>query len=96
MRESTYQSKLIGKIERLLPGCHIQKNSTDFQQGLPDLLVLHGKRWAMLEVKRDQFAPQQPNQSYYIDRFRGMGFAAFIYPENEEEVLSALQSALSD
>jgi hypothetical protein len=61
--------------------------------GVPDITVLYGRFWAMLEVKVSASAPSQPNQEYYVDEMNKMGFAAFIYPENEEEVLYALQQA---
>jgi hypothetical protein len=47
----------------------------------------------MLEVKASADAPEQPNQEYYVNSLDAMSFAAFIYPENEEEVLDDLQSA---
>lgn len=47
----------------------------------------------MLEVKPRENARQQPNQEYYIELFDDMSFGAFIYPENEEEVLYDLQQA---
>lgn len=91
MREAQYQSHLIKRLRRLLRGCVILKNDTDYLQGVPDLLVLYQDRWAMLEVKAHEHAVEQPNQRYYVDLFNGMSFAAFIYPENEDEVLDALQ-----
>lgn len=95
MRESVYQNKIIKKIRNLLPGCVIIKNDPEYIQGIPDLLVLYSDRWAMLEVKGSANAPQQPNQGYYVDLFNEMSFSAFIYPENEEEVLHDLQRSLS-
>jgi hypothetical protein len=93
MLESKYQKDLIDTIGEILPGCFIIKIGTDFMQGLPDLLILWRDRWAMLEVKPRESAREQPNQRYYVDLFGEMSFAAFIYPENEEEVLDALQHA---
>ena len=72
----------------------IQKLDSGYQQGIPDLLILFDERWAMLEVKKSADEQPGPNQEYFIDMFDGMSFAAFIYPENEEEILDALQQAL--
>lgn len=93
MRESTYQARLIQDLRVLFPGCLILKNDTDYLQGIPDLTILWRDRWAMLEVKAYEGAPEQPNQAHYVDHTNRMSFAAFIYPENEEEVLDALQTA---
>lgn len=94
MRESTYQARLIKDLKDLFPGCFILKNDSEYLQGVPDLLILYEDRWAMLEVKAYRDAPEQPNQRFYVTELGSMSFAAFIYPENEEEVLHALQSAL--
>lgn len=93
MLERDYQAQLIKKLRRLFPGCVILKNDTDYMQGVPDLTVLYGLCWAMLEVKASPHAPEQPNQAYYVQQLNEMSFAAFIHPFNEDEVLHALQSA---
>jgi hypothetical protein len=93
MTENKYQAQLIRRIERRLPGCVIFKMDA-IRQGTPDLLILWNNSWAFLEVKAYADAPEQPNQEYYIHRFHEMSFASFIYPENEEDVLNALQQAL--
>jgi hypothetical protein len=93
MTESQYQSKLIKKLEKLFPGCFILKNDPSYQQGAPDLIILWKNFWASLEVKASASSISQPNQGYYIDQLDAMSFAAYIYPENEEEVLNALQQA---
>jgi hypothetical protein len=93
MLESNYQAKLIRKIRRRFPDCIVLKNDTDYIQGMPDLTILYEDRWAILEVKTSENARSQPNQDWYIARLNDMSFAAFIYPENEEEVLDALQQA---
>ncbi len=95
MRESTYQAQLIKDLYSMFPGCVVLKNDTDYLQGIPDLLILYGNKWAMLEVKASESAPKQPNQDYYINLLDGMSFAAFIYPSIEEEILYELQQAFS-
>ena len=93
MAENRYQAKLIKTLERLFPGCVILKNDSSLKQGILDLTILWGKCWASLEVKDSSSAKMRPNQEYYIKRLGEMSFAAKIYPENEEEVLNALQQA---
>jgi hypothetical protein len=93
MREGRYQSDLIRKLRDLFPGCMILKNDSSYLQGVPDLLILYRNKWAMLEVKPSHKAEHQVNQDYYVGLLDDMSFASFIYPENEEEVLYALQSA---
>jgi hypothetical protein len=91
--ERHYQPLLIKKLRRLFDGIIILKNDSSYMQGVPDLILLYGPFWAMLEVKADKDSPFQPNQEYYLDQFNRMSFAACIYPENEGEVLSALEQA---
>lgn len=93
MTESQYQSKLIEKLKQMFPGCVVFKNDAAYQQGILDLTILYGEKWASLEVKRSAAARSQPNQDYFVNTLNDMSFAAFIFPENEKEVLSALQQA---
>jgi len=93
MRESEYQRKIYTKLEKLFPGCMIIKNDPQSLQGIPDFLILWKGYWAALEVKTSPKAEIQPNQEIYVDNMNSMSFAAFIYPENEEEVLCDLQHA---
>lgn len=93
MTEGQYQSKLRKRIEEMFPGCMVFNTHTIHGQGYPDLLILWNDRWAALEVKMGPKSARQSNQDHYVDRFNQMSFAAYIYPENEEEVLSALQQA---
>lgn len=95
MTENRYQAYLIKKLEHLFPGCMILKNDAGYKQGIPDLVIFYGDRWAMLEVKASERSPHQPNQDYYVQVLDEMSFAAFIYPENEEAILDGLQQALS-
>lgn len=91
MLESQYQAQLKKTLENMFPGCFIIKNDEQQLQGIPDLLILYRSKWAMLEVKAWKGALRQPNQDYYVRMFDDMSFAAFIYPENEEDVLRDLQ-----
>lgn len=92
--EAIYQAKLIDKLQAMFPTGFIIKTDPMECQGIPDILLLVGDRWAMLEVKRCENAESRPNQPYYVSMFDRMSFASFIYPENEEQVLHELQSAL--
>lgn len=92
--ERDFQAKLIKEIKELLPDCLVMKNDSSYIQGIPDLLILYEDKWACLEVKRSLNAKRQPNQDYYIEKMKGMSFASYICPENKEEVLNDLQSAL--
>lgn len=94
MLERNYQSKLIKKIEKRFPDCIVMKQDANYKQGIPDLLILYGERWAALEVKQDGKAFRRPNQEYYVDKMNSMSYASFIYPENEEDVLNAMEQAL--
>ena len=89
-KESKYQRDLIKKLSRQIPGCLVLKNDANYLQGIPDLLILHGDMWAMLEVKNTKYAKVQPNQEYYVSKLTRMGFARFICPETEVEVLEEL------
>lgn len=92
--ERDYKPRLHKRIERLLPGCVIIINDEQLFPGIPDTLILYGNRWAMLEVKRSRNSIRRPNQPYWVEEFDHMSFAAFICPENEEEVLHDLQRSL--
>lgn len=93
MLESQFQSQLIKKLEHMFDGCVILKNDAANRQGIPDLIILHGDRWAALEVKKSARATHRPNQDWYVRNLNAMSFAAFVYPENEMDVLNALQEA---
>lgn len=96
-RESDLESKFKGELKAdlsgLFPGCFILNNDANMIQGIPDLTILYKKHWAILEVKASWNSEHQPNQDWYVDMFDGMSFAAFIFPENKEEVLHDLQKA---
>lgn len=94
MIESAYQASLINKIKARFPGCIIMKNDSSYIQGIPDLLILYNDRWASLEVKKSENAKHRPNQDYYVEKMNEMSYSAFIFPENEEEVLDEMARSL--
>ena len=91
--ESGFQDRLIAELKEMFPGCMVFK--MDQIQGIPDLLILYGKRWASLENKKSATAKRQPNQEYYVDLMNKMSFSRFICPENKEEVRTELRKAFS-
>ena len=95
MRESQFQAQLIKKLTKMLPGIIILKNDPNYIQGIPDLILLYKNRWAALEVKRGATASVRPNQAHYVRTMYAMSYAAFIYPENESEILSEVQQSLT-
>lgn len=95
MLENKFKTQLVNELEEMFPGCIVVHLDPNEIQGIPDLLVLYGNKWAALEGKKSTNATHRPNQDYYVDLMNRMSFAAFIYPENKEEVLYELQQAFN-
>ena len=102
MRENEYQMLIVQAIYEYLPGRPLADilviiNDPNYTQGIPDLSIFYRPtgKWAMVEVKMSEKAPERPNQRWFIETWGQTIFTAFIYPENEEEVLIALQQSLS-
>ena len=90
MRESKFQSELIKELKVRFEGCIVLKNDSGYLQGVPDLLVLYGNRWAALECKASHNSARQPNQDYWVGAMDTMSFAAYIHPTNKDDVLNEL------
>lgn len=86
-----FQSEVIDALRNMLPDCIILKNDANYLQGVPDILVLWGHQWAALECKKNRSDTPEPNQPYYVAKMNQMSFAAFIFPDNVDEVLDDLQ-----
>jgi hypothetical protein len=96
MLERDYQAFLIKLIKSLIPGCEVLLLDPNQIQGIPDLLILAPTgKWATLEVKASEKSKLRPNQEWYVQHWGEKAFSSFIYPENQEEVLHALQLALA-
>ncbi len=94
MLESKFKTKLIKEIEERLPGSMVLHLDPTECQGIPDILVLYKDKWAVLEGKNSKRASHRPNQDFYVEKMNDMSYAAFIFPENKEEILNDLQHAL--
>lgn len=93
MAENRFKTYLVKeKLPELFPGCIITYLNPNHIQGIPDLLILFENKWATFEAKDHKGARIRPNQPYYVDLMNKMSFSAFIYPENEEQVLEELYS----
>lgn len=90
-KESQFQAELVKEIKHILPGSVVLITDPARMQGILDLLILHKDRWAALEVKRTATASKRPNQEYYVEKFNDMSYAAFIYPENKDQILNEIQ-----
>lgn len=93
--ESDFVSELKEELQCRFPGCFIIKLDANQIQGIPDLLVLWGSFWAVLETKRGLKSRRQPNQEYYVDMFNTMSYSAFVHPLNYREILDEMESAFS-
>lgn len=94
-KENEFQASLIKEIKTRFPGAVVLKNDANYIQGIPDLTVLYGNKWAMLECKRSSNSSKRPNQEYYIGKFGEMSFASFISPDNKEDVLNELEQSFA-
>lgn len=91
VNENQFQASLIKELKSRFPESVVMKLDPKYKQGVPDLLILNGSKWATLECKKSAKAPHQPNQDYYISKMNDMSFSRVIYPENKNEVLDELQ-----
>lgn len=91
--EGKFKADLKKEIEHRFPGSMVIHLDATEKQGIPDLLILYRDKWAALEGKESRRASHRPNQDYYVNLMDKMSYAAFIYPENKEEILDELQSA---
>jgi len=98
--EADYKPQLMQRIKRRFSKygeVRFQHNNPNdpSSQGIPDLTVFIGATWSLLEVKRSAKSKKRPNQDYWVEHYAQITFSAFICPENEEEVLDALERSLA-
>ena len=95
MLENKFKTKVVKEIETRFPGSMVFHLDPNERQGSPDLLVLYQDHWAALEGKKDEKASHRPLQDYYVQTMNNMSFASFIYPENKEEILDAMERSFT-
>lgn len=99
MLEREYQAELIKRIIHRFGADRTRVTINDpnmpGQQGIPDLTVYIGPKWFLLEVKASAKSKLRPNQEYWVNKWGEQTFCSFIYPENEEEVLDAMERSLA-
>ena len=96
MLENKFKTRLVKELEQRFEGCVVIHTNPNEKQGLPDLVILHNNKWAALEGKKSKGASKRPNQDYYVNKMNYMSYAAFIYPENKEDVLDEIQRAFQN
>ena len=97
--ESAYKPQLIQRIGLRFEKygavwCQHNDPNMAGQQGIPDLTVYVGNKWFLLEIKRSEKSKKRPNQDWWIDEWSKVTFCSVIFPENEEEVLDAMERSL--
>jgi len=91
--ERDFVRDLKKELDKRFPGCYILKQDPNMRQGIPDQLVLFQDKWASLETKRGFKDKKEPNQDHYVQTFNEMSFAAFVNPNNMNEVLDEMEQA---
>lgn len=90
-KENEYQAYIMKKLRKTYGDDYVIKIPGYVLQGIADIEVTHGAKYARLEAKAYKDAAHRPNQEYRINEINKQGgFARFIYPENEKEVLKEL------
>lgn len=93
MKEAGFKSEFLGRLSARCAeeGVELEIIPKNPLRSRPDTVILGKGAWATLEFKRSKDADHQPNQDYHILRLNKMGYAAFVYPENSEEVFGELE-----
>lgn len=89
--EKDFQSKFLAKLRKLGCKCYKQQMNATTRAGTPDVIVLLGPVWIMLEFKKAKNSPKRPGQQKNIDWANEVSFGWFVYPENADEVYEQIK-----
>lgn len=91
-KESDFKCNLYKEIKESFPGTEIMINDPNYIQGFPDASVYFPNgRYMLLEGKKDQNSPHQPNQDYYVKKSSLKKNATFVHPQNKKKVMKELE-----
>lgn len=93
--ESAFKKKVKNKIQNKFNNIEIFELDSSRKRSIPDMLIVGRDCWAALEFKRSNKAHLQPNQAERISNLSKIGYAAFIFPENEEDIFHDLEKLFS-
>lgn len=99
MLERTFKKRFREKLIAMKPDIEIFEPNPTQRRSSPDMLLFDGipdeenpiQVWAALEFKASKNSSHRPNQDYRVSRLSKKGYASFVYPENEMEVLDELE-----
>lgn len=92
MSEASFRTNFLKKVKDLSPEIFIEFADPHRVNGIPDVIIFYKGKHARLETKRSKDASKRLHQEYYINYFNSQGiYAAFLMPENKEEVFNALR-----
>ena len=92
--EKDFQAKFLTRLRKLGCKCYKQQMNATTRAGTPDVIVLVGPVWIMLEFKKSKNSPKRPGQQRNIDWAKENSFGWFVYPGVENEVYEAIKELI--
>ena len=94
-KEKSFERRVVSKLEKWEGVLALPKSHPMGVKGILDRIFCVRGVLVSLEFKRSKSAKRDAMQKYYVKAINDAGgFAAFIYPENEEEVLASIKEIL--
>ena len=88
--ENKFKDKIKKRLNLFPNSYHFTKEAVSLRV-IPDIIGCSNGKFFALEVKASRNSNKTEMQKHILEKIKRAGsFASFIYPENEEEVLTAL------